>query len=81
VEPVIYTIEIDRDGVIRALPFKRSEMPQGAPELERVYSLAQVEKKAIQTALRLSPSLREASEGLGINLSTLWRLRRHYGLD
>jgi len=44
-------------------------------------SLEDLEKKHIEHVLATSSTLEEAASILGINLSTLWRKRRRYGLD
>ena len=44
-------------------------------------SLEDLEKKHIEQVLATSSTLEEAASILGINLSTLWRKRRRYGLD
>ena len=44
-------------------------------------SLEDLEKKHIQQVLTTTRTLEEAASVLGINLSTLWRKRRRYGLD
>lgn len=44
-------------------------------------SLEELEKQHIQHVLTTATTLEEAASILGINLSTLWRKRRRYGLD
>lgn len=44
-------------------------------------SLEDLEKKHIQQVLTTTRTLEEAASVLGINLSTLWRKRRRYGLE
>ena len=44
-------------------------------------SLEELEKKHIQHVLSTATTLEEAASILGINLSTLWRKRRRYGLE
>jgi two-component system, NtrC family, response regulator AlgB len=44
-------------------------------------SLEELEKQHIQHVLATATTLEEAASTLGINLSTLWRKRRRYGLD
>lgn len=44
-------------------------------------SLEDLEKRHIQSVLSSSETLEEAATILGINLSTLWRKRRRYGLE
>jgi NtrC-family two-component system response regulator AlgB len=44
-------------------------------------SLEDLEKQHIQQVLQTAQTLEEAASILGINLSTLWRKRRRYGLE
>ena len=44
-------------------------------------SLEDIEKQHIRQVLNSATTLEEAASILGINLSTLWRKRRRYGLD
>jgi NtrC-family two-component system response regulator AlgB len=44
-------------------------------------SLEELEKQHIQHVLGTAATLEEAASTLGINLSTLWRKRRRYGLE
>jgi NtrC-family two-component system response regulator AlgB len=44
-------------------------------------SLEELEKQHIQHVLSTAATLEEAASTLGINLSTLWRKRRRYGLE
>ncbi len=44
-------------------------------------SLEELEKQHIQSVLATARTLEEAASILGINLSTLWRKRRRYGLE
>jgi NtrC-family two-component system response regulator AlgB len=44
-------------------------------------SLEDVEKQHIRHVLSTATTLEEAASILGINLSTLWRKRRRYGLE
>ncbi len=44
-------------------------------------SLDELEKRHIQSVLATASTLEEAASILGINLSTLWRKRRRYGLE
>jgi two-component system, NtrC family, response regulator AlgB len=44
-------------------------------------SLEELEKQHIQSVLATAQTLEEAAGILGINLSTLWRKRRRYGLE
>jgi NtrC-family two-component system response regulator AlgB len=40
-----------------------------------------MERKHIEVVLEQAMTLEEAAEMLGINVATLWRKRRRYGLD
>lgn len=44
-------------------------------------NLEAVEKVHIQKVLTFSSTYEEAADSLGINMSTLWRKRKQYGLD
>jgi transcriptional regulator with PAS, ATPase and Fis domain len=44
-------------------------------------SLEEVERDHIQHVLEESPTLEDAAETLGINVSTLWRKRKRYKID
>jgi len=44
-------------------------------------SLEEVERDQIIRVLAESPTLQDASEALGINVTTLWRKRKRYKLD
>jgi NtrC-family two-component system response regulator AlgB len=44
-------------------------------------SLEELEKQHIRHILTTATTLEEAASILGINLSTLWRKRRRYGLE
>ena len=44
-------------------------------------SLEEVEREHIARVLSESATLEEASEVLGINVTTLWRKRRRYGIE
>jgi DNA-binding NtrC family response regulator len=44
-------------------------------------SLEELEKQHIRDVLNVANTLEEAASTLGINLSTLWRKRRKYGLE
>ncbi len=62
-----------------------SSLPGGAPSLaiapSDAMSLESLEKVHIQQVLGTARTLEEAASILGINLSTLWRKRRRYGLE
>ena len=44
-------------------------------------SLDEVEREHIARVLAASATLEEAAETLGINVTTLWRKRRRYGIE
>jgi NtrC-family two-component system response regulator AlgB len=44
-------------------------------------SLDEIEREHIMRALASSPTLQDAAESLGINVTTLWRKRKRYKLD
>ena len=43
-------------------------------------SPAQLEERYIRHVIATSPSLQKAAETLGIDLATLWRKRKSYGI-
>ncbi len=53
----------------------------GAAMTQSDVSLEELEKQHIQNILSSASTLEEAASILGINLSTLWRKRRRYGLE
>ena len=44
-------------------------------------SLEEVEREQIMRVLGESPTLEDAAETLGINVSTLWRKRKRYKIE
>jgi len=44
-------------------------------------SLDEIEREQIMRMLAESPTLQDAAESLGINVTTLWRKRKRYKLD
>ena len=44
-------------------------------------SLEEIEREHIMRVLAESPTLQDAAEKLGINVSTLWRKRKRYKID
>jgi len=44
-------------------------------------TLEEIERRHIQLVLEQAVTLEEAADMLGINVATLWRKRRRYGLD
>jgi NtrC-family two-component system response regulator AlgB len=56
--------------------FREGESPAVPPN-----SLEEVERDHIQRVLEESPTLEDAAETLGINVSTLWRKRKRYKIE
>jgi NtrC-family two-component system response regulator AlgB len=50
-------------------------------KLDHSLTLEQMERRHIEVVLEQAMTLEEAAEMLGINVATLWRKRRRYGLD
>ncbi|MDB5108100.1 MAG: two component, sigma54 specific, transcriptional regulator, Fis family [Candidatus Binatus sp.] len=50
-------------------------------KIDHGLTLEQMERKHIEVVLEQAVTLEEAAEMLGINVATLWRKRRRYGLD
>ncbi len=63
------------DGLLPLTAGQMSAMTQSDVSLE------ELEKQHIQHVLGTAATLEEAASTLGINLSTLWRKRRRYGLE
>jgi NtrC-family two-component system response regulator AlgB len=70
------TIETDDlpDSLFRSSPEPRDATPSPA-------SLEELERQHIARVLAQSATLEEAAATLGINVTTLWRKRRRYGID
>ncbi len=62
------------DSVFHALPEPRPDVPSSA-------SLEDVEREHIVRVLTQSATLEEAAATLGINVTTLWRKRKRYGIE
>jgi NtrC-family two-component system response regulator AlgB len=76
-------IVLARDDVIRPEDLPDAVLappaaPEGAPG---ALSLEDVERRHVQTVLAEAATLEEAAARLGINVTTLWRKRRRWGLD
>jgi NtrC-family two-component system response regulator AlgB len=67
----------------RVLEHTQGSIAPGAPiaMTPSDVSLEELEKQHIQHVLQTATTLEEAASILGINLSTLWRKRRRYGLE
>jgi NtrC-family two-component system response regulator AlgB len=73
------TVEDLPDRILEAAP---GAAPSGGPVIAPSdVSLEELEKQHIRHVLVTTRTLEEAASVLGINLSTLWRKRRRYGLD
>jgi NtrC-family two-component system response regulator AlgB len=48
---------------------------------EKSSTLEELERRHIKAVLEQAVTLEEAAEMLGINVATLWRKRRRYGID
>jgi len=68
---------IDADDLAASL---RDTSPRAAP-VAYTSSLAELEQRHIELALKESATLGEAAARLGIDPATLWRKRKRYGLD
>jgi NtrC-family two-component system response regulator AlgB len=56
-------------------------IPAPADGAPGALSLEDVERRHVQTVLAEAATLEEAAARLGINVTTLWRKRRRWGLD
>lgn len=79
-------IVLARDDLIRAEDLPDAVLaPEPAAAPDDVppggHSLEDVERRHVQTVLAESATLEEAAARLGINVTTLWRKRRRWGLD
>jgi NtrC-family two-component system response regulator AlgB len=57
------------------------DAPPSAAAGEHPASLEDVEREQIVRVLAESPTLEDAAETLGINVSTLWRKRKRYKIE
>jgi two-component system, NtrC family, response regulator AlgB len=64
---------------VNDLPDRILAAPQVAPA--RNLTLEELERRHIQFVLEQAMTLEEAAEMLGINVATLWRKRRRYGME
>ncbi|HZP40283.1 MAG TPA: helix-turn-helix domain-containing protein [Candidatus Binatia bacterium] len=72
------------DGVIRAenLPDRLlAPAPVAPPATEEPRSLDELERRHVEQALAEAATLEEAAARLGINVTTLWRKRRRWGIE
>src|SRR2546428_644539 len=88
VRELVNTLEravvLSRGDTIRAedLPDRLLEPPPAAPATpEAGLSLEDVERRHIVQGLAESSTLEDAAARLGINVTTLWRKRRRYGIE
>jgi two-component system, NtrC family, response regulator AlgB len=64
---------------INDLPDRILAVPQ--PGVARNLTLEELERRHIEFVLQQALTLEEAAEMLGINVATLWRKRRRYGIE
>jgi len=70
-----------RDRTIIVVEAMNDIRPVFTPTEQYEGTLEEVERKHIKFVLDAAQTLEEAAGILGINLSTLWRKRRTYGLE
>jgi NtrC-family two-component system response regulator AlgB len=63
------------------LPDTLFQLSSPAPASPSSSSLDDIEREQIMRVLAESPTLQDAAESLGINVTTLWRKRKRYKLD
>jgi NtrC-family two-component system response regulator AlgB len=75
-------IVLARDELIRAEDLPDAVLAPGPPPAAPdASSLEEVERRHVQAVLAESATLEEAAARLGINVTTLWRKRKRWGLD
>ncbi len=70
---------ISREDLPDALFRETSEA--GAPDAHHAASLEELEREHIRRVLAETATLEEAAATLGINVTTLWRKRKRYGIE
>jgi NtrC-family two-component system response regulator AlgB len=63
------------------LPDALFQPSSATPTARSSSNLDEIEREHILRVLAESPTLQDAAEGLGINVTTLWRKRKRYKLD
>src|SRR5206468_8669922 len=76
-------VVLSRGDLIRAedLPDRLLAPPPAAATSPSALSLEDVERRHIEQVLAESATLDEAAARLGINVTTLWRKRKRYGIE
>jgi NtrC-family two-component system response regulator AlgB len=74
---------LSRDEVItpECLPDAIFQPSSATPTAPSSSNLDEIEREHIMRVLAESPTLQDAAEGLGINVTNLWRKRKRYKLD
>jgi len=79
VERAVVLSQSDQIGP-ECLPDALFQLPSRTP-LSSSSSLDEIEREQITRVLAESPTLQDAAESLGINVTTLWRKRKRYKLE